>query len=433
MTQLSKLTCKIILVFLSSAYLMSCTGGNVSSSFGSSSSGSLVDQIPAGMSDGIMDPSVFYIGIDSSVNDIAHVHQAGDFSSACSINPQSTLNNITCMIEVPEAELYMHGLVMKYNVPAGMCRYLERSTYWYYNNEVGYGPSSIEINRTYTDTVLTASSCRFDGVGGFGSCSGLEAVVNATAVAPEITCVYDHSKQENGRNGCLGTYALTVTTTTIITTTAPPTNTTVSSNSVVSWGGSVKNLLGGAARYDGWPINSYGYPMIRKTAAHLGLLNNLYTLPAPINSIGVSTTMELANYSTPALNSHDGFVLPTVSTYPYALDPIDDFSGDAIEPGHDNYTFECLDQADEVLNRVSVYVREWDTYQDYYDYITTKGVTEVPDRRVGNEGGNCTGISGPCNDYLDLDDLASLFVSYSTTLPGDLNRRPAYFPQIPSK
>ncbi len=430
MTQLSKLTSRIILVTLSSAYLMSCSGGNASSSFGNSGAGSLADKVPEGMSNGVVDPSMFYVGVDSTVNDIAHVHQEGLFGNACSIKSDSTLNQVNCMIEVPEAELYMHGLVMKYNVPSGMCRYLERSTYWYYNNEVGYGPSSIAITRTYTDNVLTASQCSFNG-GAFGSCVGTEAVVDPTNESPQITCVYDHSKEENGKNGCLGTYALSITTTTVVS--APfSTNTTVT-GSRVSWGGSVRNLIGGAARYDGWPLDNLGYPMIRKTPAHLGLLNNLYTLPAPINTIGVSSTMELANYYTPSLNNHDGFLTGRISPLPYAIDPIDDFSGDSIFPGNSKYTFECLDQADEVLNIINVTVREWDTYQDYYDYVTTKGVTEVPDRRVGSEGGNCTGISGPCNDYIDLDDMAALFVSYSTNLPGDVLRRPAYFPQIPGR
>jgi hypothetical protein len=108
MNQLSKLTTKIILVLLSSAYLMGCTGGAASSSFGSSS-GSLVDSGPEGSSDGIADPAMFYIGVDSSVNDIAHVHQEGIFGKNCSIDPNSSLSDIRCIIDVPEAELYSHG------------------------------------------------------------------------------------------------------------------------------------------------------------------------------------------------------------------------------------------------------------------------------------------------------------------------------------
>jgi hypothetical protein len=438
MTQLSKLTSKIILALLSSAYLMSCTGGNVSSSFGMSSTGSAIDNIPPGMSSGVVDPSFFFVGVDSEVNDIAHVHQEGLFGTACSIDPNSSLQDIRCIVDAPEAEIFMHGLALKYNVPPGMCRYLGEQPYWFWNHEIGWGPSSIEINLTVTDGAVTGSSCRFNGTGGFGACnSNVEALIDVSTSAPIIRCIYDHTDIEGGQNGCLGSYTLTVNTTTIVTT---PFSSTLS-NSVTkqSWGGTYGPLVGGAARW-GWEIGSNGLPVKLYTQSHLGLLNKSYTVPAPINSIAAPTTMEIANYYTPALNSHDGYLTADPSTKPYALEPLDDFSGDYVRGGNDAYLYECVDQAHEILHRIRVYVREWDTYQDYYDYITTKGVTEVPDRRVGDEGSACTGLEGACNDYFDLDDMAVGWVSYTTNVPmapfaTDLNipRRKNYFPQIPKK
>ena len=420
MTQLLKLTSKIILVTLSSAYLMSCTGGNVSSSFGLSSTGSAVDKIPEGMSNGVVDPSFFYVGVDSEVNDIAHVHQDGIFGKSCSIDPNSSLQDIICIVDAPEAEIYMHGLALKYNVPPGMCRYLGQKPYWFWNHEVGYGPSLIEINMTVTDGVVSAATCQFNGSGGFG-----------------IKCIYDHTDIEGGQNGCLGSYTLVVNTTNI-TSGMPPTTTTTNTSTKVAWGGSVGPLIGGAARF-GWEVGTNGYPIKLFTQAHLGLPNQSYKVEAPIKTILADTTMEIANYSTASMNSHDGYVSASVSAKPYAIEPIDDFSGDGIVNGNDSYLFECVDQAHEILHRIRLYVREWDTYQDYYDYITSKGVTEVPDRRIGQEGSNCNGITGACNDYVDLDDMAAFWVSYTTTVPlnntsdPNLSRRRNYFPQIPRK
>jgi len=439
MTQLLKLTCKITLVFLSSIFLMSCKGGNVSSSFGSS--GALVDQGPAGSSDGIAAPEFFYVGVDSEINDMAHVHQEGAFSKSCSIDPKSSLQDLRCIVDSPEAEIYMHGLALKYNVPQGMCRYLARETYWFYNHEIGYGPTQITVNITVTDGAVTASSCSFNG-GATGACtSNIEALVDTSTSAPKIKCIYDHSDSQFGQNGCLGTYTYTLNTTTVNTTTG--TTTLGNSVSVISWGGRTGPLIGGAAR-NGWTLSPDGIPARIYTPAHLGLFKQSYTVPAPINVSGPGpivgkTAMEIANYATPALNHHVGYTHPaTNSDVPYSVDPIDDFSGDLIAPGSDSYLFECVDQGHEILHRVKLFVREWNTYQDYYDYITSKGTTEVPDR-VGNEPGSCNGIAGPCNDYGDFDDLVNFWVSYTTVVPlnnttdPNLNRRRYYFPNLVPK
>lgn len=429
MTQLSKLTFKLFLTSIGAAYLVSCTGGAVSSSFGGAGGGGSAFEAPPGQSNGIADPSMFYVGVDSDINDIAHVHQQGQFNSFCSIDPKTSLKDITCLIEVPEAELFMHGLSLKYNVPSGMCRYLRRTPYWFYNHEVGYGVTSIVVNQTFTDGVLTAASCSINGgATSLAECnSNLE--VNVDPEKAVATCIYDHSTS-GGVNGCLGSYSMTVNTTQIVTT--PPSNGSTTNVIRGMWGENVSALIGGAARW-GWSLSSSGYPLTLRTPAHLGLLNNTYTVPAPVDSIGTATTIDIANFSTSSLNIHDGFVSGTQSPLPYAIAPIDDLSGSTITPGNDSYLFECRDQADELLHRVKVYVREWDTYQDYIDYVESKGTTEVPDRRGGEEGTSCIGLAGRCNDYADWDDIADAFGGYSTNLPGDINRRRSYFPAIPNK
>lgn len=429
MVKLSKLTFKIIIVLLNATYLMSCTGGAASSSFGSTGSDSNASYVPPGASNGIVDTSLFYVGVDSTVNDVAHVHTTGQFGTTCSINPASSLQDITCIIDIPEAELFMHGLALKYNVPSDMCRYLRRRPYWYYNDDVGYGVSSIVINRVYTDNVFTSATCSINGAGAGPCNSNPEVFIDPIPTAPTLTCVYDHTLS-GGKNGCLGAYSLTINTTSNVT--APPSSTASSSNSAGSWGTSISSIIGGAAR-NGWPLSSDGYPLTMITPADKGLLNNIYTIAAPLDSIATHSTMEIANYYTPALHTHDGFVLGTTSSLPYPIDPIDDISGSPIVAGEDAYLFECRDQADEMLHRIKVYVREWDTYQDWVDYIESKGTVEVPDRRGGVEGTNCVGIAGPCNDYFDLDDFGVANSSYPTNSPGNNGNRPDYFPKILSK
>ena len=429
---------KTLILSLLPLLLWSCTGGSASSSFGMPISPNSPNG-HVGSSDGTGSLSDFYVGIDAEANSIAHVHSA-TFQSKCAVAPGESLKDIKCYVETPEAEIFVKGITLKYNVPPGMCRYLRRKTYWFYNKEVGIGPANVVINKTVNASGdLTAVNCSVDGVPS-ATCTGYSEV-SINAKDGVSTCVYDTSKNSTGANCCFGRKQQTINTlnsSTGVTTTDPQ---------LTDWGGSFSSCIDGPGKNAWTSKSTQGVPqaLIEKTENGV---SKTYVLPALIGKTFTSTTIEIANYSTDAVHSHTGFgpvLTPAIpartSALPYFLDPIDDRSGSKIptetfDPSNflvtaqDSYEFECLDEAFEVLHRIRLYIREWDTYQDYTTYVSSNGATAV-DNRNGTEGATCNGIVGPCNDFYDLDDFVSLILGgpYDTSL-GALSNRGRYFPNI---
>lgn len=422
---------KIIFSLISMALLTNCSGGASSSSFGSPTSSALSPEGPSGASDGVSVATDFYIAVDPTINTIAHVHKKDTYSSKCSITPGANQSDLTCIIDIPEAEIYMNGVSLVHHLPPNMCRYLRRTPYWFYNKEIGTGPSSISISRIYKDGVLDSFSCSVDGSPVSTSCNGFsEVTINPANL--DVKCNYDLSWTQNGTNCCLGTYSLTVDDTKNIT--APISSSNSVSTTANSWGGNAANCTGGVSK-EIWPYTGAvsGLPLSVVDKSRSGL-DAALTMKPPIETISTRTSINISNYFTPVTHTHDGFVSAATSTLPYFIDPIDDRSGSAVTSGHESYEYECLDEAFETLHRIRVYIREWDTYQDFTNYVDSKGATEVPDRGSGLEGINCIGFVGNCNDMYDSDDFVNLILGapYDTTAPSTANRI-RYFPFIDIK
>ncbi len=350
-------------------------------------------------------PTADYLSVTvgNSTEIQSYMHVNSSFGTQCQISSDATSSeDIVCIVEVPEGDIYYHGLELKYNVPQGMCTYLRRSPYWFYNHESGYGPDSLVIDISADTTgVVSAYTCAVDG-GAAGACTGQkEITVNQTNNTP--TCVYDKTTT-GGKNCCFGKYTFTVNKTN--------TDTSVTTTETVekSWGGDYKSCIGGSAVTDWTGFESTSVdkniPVDLIDDAEDGILAT-YKVTAPIKSTNNRKNYDVANFYTPALHTHDGYVAGTVSNMPYFVDPIDDRSGSVMYSGSDSYAFVCLDQAYEVLHRIRVYVREWDTEEDYLTYKSSGGVTVVPDR--ANDV-TCPTPDNVCNNIYDLDNFRSLVV-----------------------
>jgi hypothetical protein len=384
--------------------LTSCGGGGGSQSFSSSSGGS---DAPAGVT-----PSEFYVVVGNDDALGSHMRTVGSFSQMCSIPLTTTsVTDLECLVDVPEGNLNFNGIEMKYNVPLGMCSYLRRSTYWFYNRELGFGPTSISIEKDVnTAGAISRWVCSENG-GPLIPCANLlEVTIDPEDDKP--TCVYDRTAVDNGENCCFGDYTYS------FKETNTDSNKETSEFSEASWGGDVKNCIGGAGKSDwNWYAQGIPVPVIERTA---GGVNATYKVQAPIQVANGIWNISAANYYTPALHTHDGYIQSRVSNLPYFIDPIDDRSGDLLVAGNSSYTFECLDTNYEIKHRIRVAVREWDLYTDYLAYIASSGATAVPDRPQKDEPTDCDGIApSPCNDRWDLDDFINekLLAPYNTSIP----------------
>lgn len=219
-------------------------------------------------------------------------------------------------------------------------------------------------------------------------------------------------------------------------------------------GGDYKSCIGGPGKTD-W--DAYGgdsnFPLGKIALAKNGILSS-YKINSVISNIKVedvssSTTIHIANFYNSVSHTHGPNVSGTATTRPYAINPVDDITGSPYSfnlapsvdntgfdvstsvEGNDAYTFNCLDAGYEIKHRIKVYVREWDTYTDYLTYISSEGVTAVPDNNGTAPLVNCEGLPGFCNDYYDYDDFVNYLTGYAPTTSA--TARANYFPRIKYK
>lgn len=395
---------------------------------------------PDGSSDGLGDDTQFYVGVNSDINTIAHVRNISSFSTKCAIDKDSLANeDIQCLIDIPEGEAYANALTLRYNVPPDMCRYLRRETYWYYNQEVGIGPKEFVINLDIDDSggtnVLTSYNCTVDGLATGPNCSGHPEVnFSIDMDTQDAKCIYDQYDSSVGQNCCFGKFIGTVNKNYTV---QADTTSVVTGN----WGGKFGACIGGPGR--GWPHKSIkGVPKSVIDLARDGL-NSDYALPAVNHIVVEPITYLIANYYDPVDHTHTGIVDPRSTNLPYFIDPVDDRNGTSIPtttfdpdnflvPGNDSYSFECLDEAFEIKHRIRVWVREWDTYPDFLTYISSVGVTSIPDRGLTDpdEGVDCTGITGACDDFHDVDDFLKLDLGLPGYTAPNATDRASYFPNL---
>lgn len=433
-------------------FLWNCLGANG----GQSASCELALPPPSvlpGTSNGIMDDSTyFYVGLDTTDGGIAHVHSTAGFATPCAINKASVANeDITCIMEIPEGDLYGKNTKMLFNIPPGdMCRFTVRAPYWFYNHEVGQAPSSINVSVDNTvnasgDITASTYSCTFDGGAADPGCdNNPELVPTLAPFEQSFSCNYDKTA-EDGPNCCFGKFTRI---TTISTNGANPQTSTVKG----LWGGSYNTCIGGPGKTN-WSLKSKeGIPawMLEFTQTTGNKGTQEITAGANLaDGAGISAStasIHAANYYGDAANhTHTGFVISTdITTAPYFINPIDDRSGTRIAPTQNSYEFRCLDAAFEIKHRIRVFIREWDTLPDYQTYISSAGATVVPDRGADLEPGvNCSAIAAigeGCNDKYDIDDFLKLILplpepdgaglsvaSYDTTTK---SLRKHYFPKI---
>ena len=61
-----------------------------------------------------------------------------------SVNEESSTEDLYCILDVMEGDLWYHKINLKYNLPEGMCDYLGFLPHWHYNQVVGEGPAFVE-------------------------------------------------------------------------------------------------------------------------------------------------------------------------------------------------------------------------------------------------------------------------------------------------
>lgn len=307
---------------------------------------------------------------------------AANYNQECKVNASDvgTANAlISCTVEADELELVFNGLAFAYNVPSTMCEYFGLDPFYFWN----FKPSS-----SSTSTGPTAVSYTLDTngkiQGSITSTPSGDAVANADNTG--VRCKYDYSTSDPaGPNCCEGTYTLTVTqlvdsAPSVVTTTTP------------KWSGRVSNCLAGPAMitqpktYNGFPLRSYYY------VAGQGISSG-YKAYGPTEDSEPHSSYLVAN--------HFNSFTPSLAETGYPSG----FKTWAKHTPQPFYDFVCLDRDDEVLARIRVTVREWNTLAELNKYRL--GAASANPDATGNDS------SGDANDdwsdWNNVDALATPF------------------------
>ena len=345
---------------------------------------------------------------------------------------QESTEDLYCIMDVMEGDLWFHEIVLEYNVPEQLCDYLDFEVPWHFNQSIGRGPNTVHVCNDYftgcsdgetptpeTETRYCLGGCNKTTI---SLCPGENQVTTScrtdTTASPQEEaqnfCSSLDLSENDLANCCFGDYTLI----------------SEGTSSTANWGGDFQNCIGGMARFSWTSFNQAGVPIILTTNTLKAGLRETYTLPALINTYDghyddISTDAKLkrptfitANYWTDVEDKDSVSNRPKFYTAPTEAQLPKDY----LEPLHVNQssgypylTWSCLDKAREIKHRIHLIVREWNTQEEYDSFKDTKGSRGDPDV-VGQEGSICQYYeagegsilkSTECNDAIDADDWDS--------------------------
>lgn len=342
------------------------------------------------------------LGVEPPLYEINTTEEYGDSQRRKSVSNCEILYDeeepaspeLICILDYMEGEFLLHDLSFYLNIPKGMCHFLKTTPAWHYDRPMGVGPASITHSKVpetpaegeeQTDRycVTETDRCAEDS-------NDIERL-----------CPYIHVRNRERVNCCLGNYNITGETT----------------EESTPWGGDARQCIGGPGRtswdhYDddtGFPIALAEYVLedgLRRTFN----IRNLIEV-----ALGGTRSTPIANYMEILDKPAEDIQSDTISLPVFLRPPLEN----GVPEGNPFYTFTCSDSADDILQRIRLLIREWNTYEEFMDHYESGGKDESADPDVeGIEGDDCPYENrnlfnqrthwSECNDYLDLDDILDL-------------------------
>ncbi len=268
----------------------------------------------------------FNVKINNPTGTDHYIHKAGDFTADCAVasNETSFANqDIICVAEIEELAGANTGVKMVLNAPPGMCKYVWHRPYFYFGLDYGVGP--------------TAATVRFDKGGTYvgGSVTG-PGYLTSTG---DVICNYDYVASE-GPDCCTGTYSKT--TVSNFGSTDPDLPQT-STTETVSWTGKPGNCAAGSGALTAPLSEDLGIPVGVYHYGGTGFNKEFETAPRSV--IDGDSSLFYANYYS--------------GTAPAA------FKLAGAYPGNPYYTWVCMDDAEEIVARIRVQIREWNETSEF--------------------------------------------------------------------
>jgi hypothetical protein len=334
------------------------------------------------------------------------LHQDGNYTQACDV---TSGQDMTCILDADELDLFAQGLTLNYNVPAGMCSYMEMQPYFYYQYQPGIGPSKVFINITSATGVVTET----DSNDGFPAASGASTTKTTvqTPYSATPTCTADYTGV-GGPNCCFGKYTLSVTT-----------DNASASVSDQDWGGSPSNCLAGPGKDSQIPNPGQngdittGYPERTLFTLDGISLNSNYIVNSPLAK-NFSSNAYVSNFWQSGIPGD----------YPLTNDGVATGSPNAMQgpgltagifssgcygtlcSGNPWYEFDCLDPAKDLVARIRVLVRSWTYDANFKSFVANQ--TSTP----ANGTYNYYGSELPPFADQPIEDIETWVTPFSGTL-----------------
>ena len=446
-----------VFVAVLSLYLVSCNplkllGGGSSEQFSLVTDDFLsADQIPNSDFFYIAIKEAWYTGEGFDPLDALMYAQDEGIGTDCKIpvDAEST-EDLYCIIDIMEGDLWFHKVVLEYNVPEGMCAYLGFETAWHFNYETGEGPDFVYEDETGTGdntktkyvscdkkpvpkkrTSCTTIRCTTEdactdsnhachnrnGEAGtweeetYYECSKeengetIDLIIKSGDTAEETCPYYTKDKEDKSINCCTGDYDLH----------------TLSGTEGVKtkWGGNVQDCIGGFGRIQWAYHDNDGFPKRLITATEKAGLNQTYEIPELISVYDSRSTEKISGLPAIIAAGYWSDMEKREPPWPaFFYSPVKKInSKDRSYTGNPYLTWSCLDRGYEVKHRIRLIIREWNTKEQFTRFKESKGGRGDPDV-VGKEGESCKYYTAQesetlhfqdtaCNDLFDIDNWFS--------------------------
>ena len=302
---------------------------------------------------------------------------------------------LICILDVPEFEFVVKDFHIVYNFPAGMCEYIETALPWHFNHPILPGPEVEE--------------CELPGGSGTGDDTSSDASGGTGYRNSECT----------GDNCCI----------------------TEEEDLCPNPGGDPKCCHGGR-KTDGseWEASQecFGGPALIASGGGHSPDEFHRAIVSESNEDGLRETITLSNLiainGAQSIASSDGATASGYTTvsvpfanYLKALDKspksLKGVSRSDLPPflqvsSYDYvpqlfFSFSCLDSTREVLHKILLMIREWNTFEEFQIFYEDGGNDKADPDVEGEEGDECEYDDRAtldeefeqCNDLLDLDDV----------------------------
>lgn len=379
----------------------------------------------------IPDTDEFQVMVNTNDNYSVVISRGGDGTTECVAEEGE---DILCVVDMYELDMYMRGYTLNDAFPADMCAYRGFYPYFYAIAPIGNAPLAVfyEIDADENITAPTGAGLSgiYDGIddgggpmsrtandadiyyyianpaGTYGWYAHQELFTQGRADDPaDIRCPWDYSTiSEDFPNCCYSFWKYSIKTVN--------SEGEVDESNTNEWDGSYRNCFEGPGI--DWEDQSFGLNgtptySVTNVDAEDGI-NGSFPVPRPIS---ISSTfgrpqVYAASFYDPADHGGD---IPEMTR----LTRSTSFgSNSGLVNGSAHIQYDCLDEAFEVVARIRVVGREWNKYSDFVAFLAGSGDASNADRTgTETEPTQDTGddtISpalGEVNDFPDWHDVAT--------------------------